>query len=275
VKISHVLILFLAAFAPLSYGFASAQTECSQICVAKQFYREGEAVIISGKVDVFLSNTPLLIQVFRETNRVHIAQVDVSQDGTYSYSLIADGPYFKTDGKYVVQASYGVTGNVFETRFDFQTTAAGQNPSQIFEVRAGDQGTFDIPYIMKGGTIKNIIVDPAILGLVVTIQADSDGYITLDLGRQWIDAKTGANGRTGDDGKYIIHIDGQQVPYQESSTGPESRFITIQFQDGDSDIEIIGTYVVPEFGPIAILILVVAVSSVLVLSKKSAFLRFS
>lgn len=274
-KISHVLILFLTCICTADYGFASAQTECSQICVAKQFYREGEAVIISGKVDVFLSNTPLLIQVFRETNRVHIAQVDVSQDGTYSDSLIADGPYFKTDGKYVVQASYGVTGNVFETRFDFQTTAAGQNPSQIFEVRAGDQGTFDIPYIMKGGTIKNIIVDPAILGLVVTIQADSDGYITLDLGRQWIDAKTGANGRTGDDGKYIIHIDGQQVPYQESSTGPESRFITIQFQDGDSDIEIIGTYVVPEFGPIAILILVVAVSSVLVLSKKSAFLRFS
>ncbi|WP_100182552.1 PEFG-CTERM sorting domain-containing protein [Candidatus Nitrosotenuis aquarius] len=274
-KFNHVLVLFLVAFAPLSYGFASAQIECKQVCVAKPFYSEGEAVIISGKVDAFLPNTPLLIQVFRDTNRVHIAQVEVAQDGTYSYSLIADGPYFKQDGKYLVQASYGVTGNVFEASFEFQTTATGQNPSQIFEVRAGDQGTFDVPYTINGGTVKNIIVDPAILGLIVTIQADNDGSITLDLGRQWIDAKTGPNGRTGDDDKYIIYIDGLEVPYQESSIRPESRLITIQFQEGDSDIEIIGTFVVPEFGPIAILILVVAVSSVLVLSKKNTFLRFS
>jgi predicted secreted protein with PEFG-CTERM motif len=95
------------------------------------------------------------------------------------------------------------------------------------------------------------------------------------LGRRWIDAKTGADGKSGDDDKYIIYIDGLEVPYQESSIRPESRLITIQFQEGDSDIEIIGTYVVPEFGPIAILILVVAVTSVLVLSKKSTFLRFN
>jgi predicted secreted protein with PEFG-CTERM motif len=226
-------------------------------------------------VDAFLPNTPLLIQVFRDTNRVHIAQVEVAQDGTYTYSLIADGPYFKADGKYIVQASYGVTGNVFESSFDFQTTETGNNPSQIFEVKAGDQGTFDVPYTINGGTVKNIIVDPAILGLIVTIQADDDGSITLDLGRQWIDAKTGSDGKSGDDDKYIIYIDGLEIPYQESAIRPESRLITIQFQEGDSDIEIIGTFVVPEFGPIAILILVVAVSSVLILSKKSAFLRFN
>lgn len=274
-KFIHVLILFLVAFAPLGYGFVSAQTECKQVCVAKPFYKEGEPVIISGKVDAFLPNTPLLIQVFRDTNRVHIAQVEVAQDGTYTYSLIADGPYFKADGKYIVQASYGVTGNVFESSFDFQTTETGNNPSQIFEVKAGDQGTFDVPYTINGGTVKNIIVDPAILGLIVTIQADDDGSITLDLGRQWIDAKTGSDGKSGDDDKYIIYIDGLEVPYQESAIRPESRLITIQFQEGDSDIEIIGTFVVPEFGPIAILILVVAVSSVLILSKKSAFLRFN
>ena len=271
-KISHVLVLFLIVSSPVLYNFAMAQ-ECTNVCVAKPFYKEGEAVIISGKVDAVLENTPLLIQVFREANRVHIAQVDVAQDGTFTYSLIADGPYFKTDGKYVVQASYGVTGNVFETSFDFQTTETGTNPTQIFEVRAGDSGTFDVPYTINGGTIKDIIVDPAILGLIVTIQADDDGSLTLDLGREWIDAKTGPDGKTGEDDKYIIYIDGLEVPYQESSVRPESRLITIQFQEGDSDIEIIGTYVVPEFGPIAILILVVAITSVMILVRKNSLLR--
>lgn len=269
-KYTHVLILFLViSSVPTFHSFAAAE-ECKNVCVAKPFYKEGEAVVISGKVEAFLPNTPLLLQVFRETNRVHIAQVEVAQDGTFTYSLIADGPYFQKDGKYTVQASYGVTGNVFETSFDFQTTASGTNPTQIFEVKAGDAGTFDVPYTINGGTIKDIIVDPAILGLIVTIQADSDGSLTLDLGRQWIDAKKGADGKSGDDDSYIIYIDGLEVPYQESSVKPESRLITIQFQEGDSDIEIIGTYVVPEFGPIAIAILVISITSVMILSRKQA-----
>ncbi len=269
------LVLFLIVLASTAYGFAFAQ-ECTNVCVAKPFYKEGEAVIISGKVEAFLPNTPLLIQVYREANLVDIAQVDVAQDGTFTHSLIASGPYFKTDGKYVIRASYGVTGNVFETSFDYQTLETGNNPSQIKEVKKPDNsGTFDIPYTINGGTLKNIVVDPAILGLIVTIQADHDGSITLDLGREWIDAKTGPDGKSGVDDKYIIYVDGAGVPYQETTIKPESRLITIQFQEGESNIEIIGTYVVPEFGPIAILILVVAVSSILILTKKGSFLRFN
>ncbi|MGQ0605685.1 MAG: PEFG-CTERM sorting domain-containing protein [Candidatus Nitrosotenuis sp.] len=259
---------------PIFHNFASAE-ECKQVCVAKPFYKQGEAVVISGKVEAFLPDTPLLIQVFRETNRVHIAQVEVAQDGTFTYSLIADGPYFKVDGKYVVQSSYGVTGNVFESSFDFQTTESGINPTQLFEVRAGDAGTFDVPYTINGGTVKNIVVDPAILGLIVTIQADDDGSLTLDLGRQWIDAKKGSDGKSGEDDSYIIYIDGLEVPYQESSVKPESRLITIHFEEGDSDIEIIGTFVVPEFGPIAIIMLIVSITTVMILSKKSSLLRLN
>ena len=267
-NLSLVLILILVGIAPFFYDYVLADTQCSQVCVAKQFYTQGEAVIISGKVDAYLPDTPLLIQVFRDTNRVHIAQVVVARDGTYSYSMIADGPYFKTDGKYVVQASYGVTGNVFEASFDFQTTTSGLNPSEIFEVDAGNDGTFDIPYTIKGGKVEKILVDPNILGLIVTIQADHDGSITLDLGRQWIDAKKGSDGRSGDDEKYLIYLDGSEVTYQESTIKSESRLITIQFQEGNSKIDIIGTYVVPEFGSVAVLVLVIAASSVLVLSKK-------
>ena len=272
-KFSYVFVLVLIASVPLWYNLAFAD-ECKQVCVAKPFYKQGEAVIISGKVEAFLPNTPLLIQIYRDTTLVDIAQVDVAQDGTFTHSLIADGPYFKTDGKYTIRASYGVTGNVFETSFDYQTSETGNNPSQIFEVKTPDNsGTFDIPYTINGGTVKDIIVDPAILGLVITIQADHDGSITLDLGREWIDAKTGADGKSGDDDKYIIYIDGAGVPYQETTIKPESRLITIQFQEGDSNIEVIGTYVVPEFGPIAILVLVVAVSSVVILVRKNSFLR--
>ena len=132
---SAILILILSV--SMFTTIANAQ-ECKQLCVAKQFYEQGEAVVISGKVDVILENTPLIIQVFKENNRIHIAQVDVSQDGSYTYTLIADGPFFRADGKYTVQASYGVAGNIHEASFDFRTAGSATNTTEMFEVNAGD-----------------------------------------------------------------------------------------------------------------------------------------
>jgi predicted secreted protein with PEFG-CTERM motif len=262
-------VIFILALSAVTGGFVSAQEAC-KLCVAKQFYEQGEAVVISGKVDAVLENTPIIIQVYFNQNLVEIAQVDVAQDGSFTHSVIAEGPYWKSDGKYTVKATYGVTGNVYEASFDFQTKESATTTTEIFEVRAGDSGTFDVPYTIKGGTIKNVIVDPDILGLVVTIQADSDGSITLDLGRKWIDAKKA----DGTDDSYIILIDGLEVPYQETGNA-ESRLITIQFQEGDSDIEIIGTYVIPEFGQIALIILVAAISSMIFISKRISVPKLS
>ncbi len=41
----------------------------------------------------------------------------------------------------------------------------------------------------------------------------------------------------------------------------------IQYPEGTEDIEIIGTYVIPEFGGIAVLILMVSVFSVIFVSR--------
>jgi predicted secreted protein with PEFG-CTERM motif len=91
----------------------------------------------------------------------------------------------------------------------------------------------------------------------------------LDLGREWIDAKKS----DGTDDTYIILIDGLEVPYQETASD-KSRILTIQFQEGDSDIEIIGTKVIPEFGPIAVIILMSAIASAIIISKRTS-LQFS
>lgn len=239
--------------------------ECKQVCVAKQFYEQGETVIISGKFDVVLEKTPLLIQVYRDTNRVHVAQIDLAQDGSYTYQLVADGPYFKTSGKYLVQVAYGPAGNVYETSFEYHAKDTS-GTTQIFEVDAGQFGTFDVPYTIRGGNVTKMFVDQDILGLVVTINSQSNGQIILDLPRQWMDAKK----PDGTDDTYIIQIDGLQVPYTET-VDADSRLVTINFQKGDSDIEIIGTFVIPEFGSLAVIVFVVASICAILFTKKSYF----
>ena len=72
----------------------------------------------------------------------------------------------------------------------------------------------------------------------------------------------------GQDDDFIILIDGAEVPYTAASTNSESRTISIDFEEGDLDIEIIGTFVIPEFGNIVMIILFIGIFSTILLSTR-------
>ena len=98
------------------------------------------------------------------------------------------------------------------------------------------------------------------------IETTDDGSITLDLPREFI----GAEKQDGKDDVFIILIDGIDVAYEESVVLSESRKITITFKEDDSKIEIIGTYVVPEFGTMIMMILVIGII-VIIISTRNKF----
>ena len=173
------------------------------------------------------------------------------------------GPQWQNEGDYTVRASYG-EGNITEASFEFFKQLVISDTSDFFEVDAGSSGTFDVEYIIRGGTVKDMIVDSVQFTLIVIIESAGDGSLTLDLPRESIDAKKSNDS----DDLFIILIDGIEVIYDEAITNENTRTITIQFEEGDSDIEIIGTFIIPEFGTMASLILVVSIISVIILSTK-------
>ena len=77
----------------------------------------------------------------------------------------------------------------------------------------------------------------------------------------------------GTDDIFIILIDGIEVPFTETQNDANTRTITIEFEETDSDIEIIGTFVIPEFGTIASLVLAVSIISIIIISSKRDFAR--
>ena len=241
---------------------AFAQQQVLSVATSENSYEEGETIVIAGNVTAIIGETPVTLQIFYEANLIEIAQLSVAQDGSFTHTINAEGPLWGSDGEYTVRASYGV-GNIAETIFDFVTERALSETSNNFEVDAGSSGTFDVEYTIRGGDVENMIIDPDIFALIVVIDSEDDGNITLDLPRDSIDAKK-AN---GSDDTYIILIDGIEVPYEQISQNSVQRTIKIDFEEGDSDIEIIGTFVVPEFGTIAILVLAVMTISVIVLSR--------
>lgn len=81
-------------------------------------YNEGDTIVISGQVTPIIGSTLITLQLFTEGNLVDIAQITVAQDGSYSHTVIAEGPLWNKSGDYTVKVSYG-EGNIAESVFSY------------------------------------------------------------------------------------------------------------------------------------------------------------
>ena len=269
--VAILLGFVILSLVPDSFSQISSACENTKelVCVttSEKAYEEEDTIVISGKVTAIIEDSPVTLQIFQEGTLVEIAQLIVAQDGRFTHTINAQGPLWQTDGIYVVRASYGTS--MVESSFEFFTKKTASETTDIFEVDAGSAGTFDVDYTIKGAIVKDMVVDPDIFALIVIIESESDGSVTLNLPRNSIDAKKS----DGADDTYIILIDGVEVPYEETVTNQESRTIKIQFEEGDSDIEIIGTFVIPEFGEIAMIVFLIAILSTVIISFKKGILK--
>jgi predicted secreted protein with PEFG-CTERM motif len=256
-RIFYVLLPLLIITASTAF----AQESILSIETDDNNYDEGDTIVIFGNVNTVIGDTPVLIQIVNEGAIVEIAQITVGQDGTFTKIIIAEGGVWKKGGDYTIRAFY--QEHIAESEFTFTPKSQMTETTTNFEVDAGSKGTFDVEYTIKGGTVKNMVVDSEIFALIVQIDAIDEGTITLDLPREFI----GAEKQDGKDDTFIILIDGIEVAYQESVVGSDSRVITINFEQGDSDIEIIGTYVVPEFSTIAVMILIIGIMTTIVMTR--------
>jgi len=254
-----LIVIVLISITTLS---AFGQAQDFTLTTSEKSYEEGELIVVSGNVTTILEGAPVSIQILRDGNLVDISQVLVAQDGKFTSTFKATGPLWTQDGTYIIRALYGTITK--EINFEFFSKGAVEETTDSFEVDAGSHGTFDISYTVRGATVENMLVDSDIFALIVIIDSEDDGTVTLELPRQSIDAKK--SDKTDD--TFIILIDGIEVPYEEISTDSQSRRIAIDFEEGDSDIEIIGTFVVPEFGSVAMLVLTISIVSIIFLSFK-------
>jgi predicted secreted protein with PEFG-CTERM motif len=258
-------ILMILVFIPTGTAFAS--TPFVSIQTDDDNYDEGDIIVISGKIQTKIGDTPITLQLFKDGNMIEIAQIKVSKDGNYSHTIIAEGILWKNQGDYTAKVTYGES-NIAETNFSFTPKSAILETTDIFEVDARNSGTFDIPYSIRGGTLLDISVDEEIFGLVINIDASDDGKLVLDLPRKYIDAEK----QNGKDEVFIILIekmDNQIVEsqYDEETSHSEIRTLTINFEEGDSSIQIIGTYVIPEFGTIVMIVLTIGIMTSILLTR--------
>jgi predicted secreted protein with PEFG-CTERM motif len=246
------------------------------LSTSSDIYYNGDHVVIFGNVNTFFDKLPITIQIYYETNLISVAQVPVAKDGTFVSSFYATGSKWKDEGSYTVRAQYTST-QIAEITFEFFGQAIDKS-SAVFPIAIPNSGTFDVGYTVRGGEVKDVLMNQERYSLVVETIMTSNGNIILKLPRDSFDAQN-----DGKDTTFIILISKQnnaaadfmQVEYEEIAVSPDYRTIRIPLEEGDRWVEVIGTYVIPEFGSMVIIILVVAVSSAIIMSKSKFSVRYN
>ena len=236
----------------------------------KANYDAGDSIIISGILqdNITPGYQVALMVVSPIGNIVSIAQLSPDSDNKFTETIRSgEGGLWKESGTYTIEAKYN--NMKADVKFDFDSGIIKSSPSVAAQATIDDEENitvavdgeiFSVKYSIENGTVTAAYIDVETKSLIIVIDSLDDGVITLTLPNSLI---------TSDEYGYFILVDGEEADnYDESSTS-SSTTLTIPFGAGTGEIEIIGSWVVPEFGAIAGLVLAVAIISIIVLSAKT------
>ena len=115
-----------------------------------------------------------------------------------------------------------------------------------------------------GGTIYDTTLDPLRKTLTINFTEAFSKGIHLILPRELIDARSGNT-----DSNFTIMLDGKNISYTELNNNSTTRELLIPTTRGDHFVQIMGTYVVPEFPSMMILVLsLVMILAMFTISKR-------
>ena len=125
-----------------------------------------------------------------------------------------------------------------------------------------DDQEFDIQYMISGATLDEVTADTEFQTLLFTVTSSADGMLTVWLPNDVIDA----------DDEFSVFVDGGAATFTELEPTADARVLQIEFAEGAEEIEIAGTFIVPEFGAIAMLVASIAIVGAIIASAR--FLKF-
>ena len=267
------LILAVTLLLVISISPVFAQDEFSgpniSVNIDKEAYNEGDVITVTGNVKKVIAGLQVSLQIFFEKNLIQIDQVPVTEDGQFSATFVAEGKQWKNEGDVIIKATYGAGSSAEISASFFKDT--GTAFTSIYEVDIPDGGTFDINYTMKGGIVKSMKINSNELSLNIIISTNTNGALSIDIPRFGFDAIN----ENGSDEKFIVLIytinnaEPIQTDFRVLDTTAESRSIYIPIKDGDVEIQIIGTKVIPEFGVMIQFSLIIAIIAAIIISART------
>ena len=257
------IVLLMAIMAVGSMGAASQAfaTVPLSIEVNGDTFDHESTIIVDGMVGDMRLGTPVTLIVTGQTGVVTIEQITPSSDGNFSFSINTASPLMKYDGEYKIKATYGPNNDVayvtLEGGLVREATTATHEEHEGHGGHEAADFTNELNYNISGGMVESITSTHDDSLLIKIHDAEDGSELTITLPDDII---TPFN-----DGSFFVLVNGEESDDAEQN----GNIVTIPFDADATEIEIVGTHVVPEFGTIAMIVLAVAIVSIIAVSAKS------
>ena len=230
----------------------------------KSVYDHKSMITVQGSVAGIRPGTDVGLLVIGPppfNNVVKVDQIPVKADKTFSTTLNTAGALWKYDGTYTIRVTYG-TQEVFD-RVLIELTGGIARPGPAVTCAPGELAASGqcIPFTISGASVTGARINVGTTSLIINVNTSDDGMITLEIPRNVLDTDA-----TSD--PLFVLVDGEEAEVEETATR-SVRTVTIMLPVGTEEIEIIGTFAIPEFGTIAALILAVAIISIIAVTAKT------
>ena len=224
-------------------------------------YNHSSMIILTGHITAVDQNPiDVTIQIFAPNGNIaSVAQVAVNTDGVFSTTFNTAGAMMKYDGTYQIKAVYGF----IETTISIELTNAIESAMTSDTMETAETTLEDaikdgqINWMIDSGIITSFFVNGDENSLVLYIEATDDGILDISLHEDII--------KPFDDGTYFVTVNDEENQDFEQNVNQ----LSIPFSADTEKITIFGGWAIPEFGTIAIMILVVAIVSIIALSAKT------
>lgn len=236
-----LLVTIIPAYAQTSQLYASTN---------KMTYQPGDKVIITGSVPQIVNDDPTTIIVRNPIGNVYeVGQVKLlNKVFVHDFVLNDDA----LGGTYTVNIKYG--GSSFQTQFSVNAGQLTLIPVLDGQIKVRTNGTELIQY-------GNVLVSPE--NKSITISMNSSNISEKTIMQEYQIPKTVID-YPGQ--QLIVKIDGNKITCTGTET-PTERILDCPIPSKSNEIQFVGSVVIPEFGPLAIVVLIPALIGSIIISK--------
>ena len=265
----HICYVLLVIFVAAGTGITSAFAAPISIETDSDVYDHSSIITVTGQIANIDPNylAVTLKALAPNGNAAGFAQTNVNSDGSFVGTFYTSGNAWINNGTYQITATYfGIDTTISIEIKDVIGTGVAAETATITAATIAETETasaYEFPEGQIAYDITCSTTSPSFIGngddntLDVYIDATSDGELTIALDEEII--------KPFDDGTFFVLVNNEEI----QDFVQEGNKLTIPCKVGDEKISIVGSWAIPEFGTIAVMILVVAIVSIIIVSAKT------
>jgi len=263
---SRICYVFLVIFVVAGTSITSAFAAPISIETDSDTYDHSSIITVTGQIaNVDPNYLAIALKVLSPNGNIAgIAQPEVNSDGSFVGTFNTSGYAWKNNGTYQITATYlGIDATISIEIKDTVGTGIIAETAAVSIAETEAASIYEFPVGQIAYDITCSTTSPSFIGngddstLDIYIDATDDGVLTIALDESII--------KPFDDGTFFVLVNNEEV----QDFVQEGNKLTIPCKVGDEKISIVGSWAVPEFGTIAVMILVVAIVSIIIVSAKT------